>query len=107
VTAAPHLRSPGAAYALSAERIMARYPKADVSRLDWMVCRDLAAASLAVDEQYLQQALREGSPQLAERKAGHVDDYVARTASKVMHDADVVAAREQLASGEGTLQMGI
>ena len=92
------LRSPGDAYTAAAERIMARYPSADLSRLDWMVCRDLASGSLAVDEQYLQQALREGSPNLAERKAGHVDDYVARTAAKVMRDATVLDARERLAA---------
>ncbi len=106
-TAAHHgLRTPGAAYALTAERIMARYPNTDLSRLDWMVCRDLASANLAVDEQYLQQALREGSPHLAERKAGHIDDYVARTAAKVMRDAHVLDARAGLVSGDGMLQLG-
>jgi RepB DNA-primase from phage plasmid len=107
VTSAPGgLRSPGAAYALSAEWMLARYPKTDLSRLDWMVCRDLASGSLAVDEQYLQRALREGSPHLAERKVGHVDDYVARTASKVMRDATVLSARKRLASGDVTFQVG-
>lgn len=107
VTAALHgLRTPGVAYAHTAERIMARYPNTDLSRLDWMVCRDLASANLAVDEQYLQQALREGSPHLAERKAGHIDDYVARTAAKVMRDAHVLDARAGLASGDGMLQLG-
>jgi len=90
------LQSPGVAYAASAERIRARYPNTDLSRLDWMVCRDLAAASLAVDEQYLQQALREGSPKLAQRKAGHVEDYVARTAAKVIRDTYVVTTRAGL-----------
>jgi len=67
-----------------------------MSRLDWMVCRDLATGSLAVDATYLEQALREGSPNLAQRKAGHVDDYVARTAAKVMRDAKVIDARAGL-----------
>lgn len=107
LTAAPHgLRTPGAAYALTAERIMTRYPNTDLSRLDWMVCRDLASANLEVDEQYLQQALREGSPHLAQRKAGHIDDYVARTTAKVMRDAHVLDARAGLASGDGMLQLG-
>jgi hypothetical protein len=105
IAGADALRSPGAAYARSAERIMGRWPKVDLSRLDWMVCRDLAAASLGVDEAYLHQALREGSPHLAERKAGHVDDYIGRTASKVMRDARVVAARERLAAGDGILHL--
>ena len=105
-TAPGVLQTPAAAYARSAERITARYPSTDISRLDWMVCRDLASGSLAVDGQYLEQALREGSPRLAERKAGHVDDYVARTAAKVMRDAKVIDARERLASGNAALQMG-
>lgn len=96
VPARGELRPPGAAYAAAAERIMARYPQGDLSRLDWMVLRDLASASLAVDAAYLEQALREGSPQLAERKAGHVDDYVSRTAAKVMRDAKVIDARAGL-----------
>jgi hypothetical protein len=100
------LRSPGAAYIVTAERIMARYPNTDLSRLDWMVCRDLASSNLAVDEQYLQRALCEGSPHLAERKAGHIDDYVARTAAKVMRNAHVLDARAGLASGDGILQLG-
>jgi len=54
----------------------------------------------------LQQALREGSPHLAERKAGHVEKYVALTASKVMQDAHVLDARGRLASGDGTFQLG-
>lgn len=92
------LQTPGEAYAHYAARIIARYPNADYSRLDWMVCRDIASGNLAVDEPYLQQALRDGSPHLAERKAGHLEDYVVRTASKVMHDSGVCAARKSLAS---------
>jgi hypothetical protein len=96
VPAPGELHPPGAAYAAVAGRIMARYPQVDLSRLDWMVCRDLASASLAVDVNYLEQALREGSPNLAQRKAGHIDDYVARTAAKVMRDAKVLGARAGL-----------
>lgn len=94
--AANGLQPPGAAYAGAAERIVARYPQADMSRIDWMVCRDLASVNPAVDAQYLEQALREGSPHLAQRKAGHVDDYVTRTAAKVMRDPEVGAARRSL-----------
>jgi len=86
-------KTPGETYAFYATRIIARYPSTDASRLDWMVCRDIASASLAVDEHYLEQALLEGSPRLAERKAGHVENYVAHTARKVMSNAHVIAAR--------------
>ena len=37
---------------------------------------------------------------------GMVDDYVARTAAKVMHNAHVLDARVRLASGDGMLQLG-
>jgi len=101
------VRTPGEVYAHYAARILPRYPNPDVSKLDWMVCCDMASNNLAIDARYLEQALREGSPRLAEeRKRGHVDDYVARTARNVMQDADVVDARGRLASGDGTLQLG-
>jgi hypothetical protein len=101
------VRTPGEVYAHYAARILPRYPNPDVSKLDWIVCCDMASNNLAIDARYLEQALREGSPRLAEeRKRGHVDDYVARTARNVMDDADVIAARGRLASGNDTLQLG-
>lgn len=99
------LRTPGEVYMHYAAAILPRYPMPDYSRLDWMVCCDIASSNLAVDEAYLEQALREGSPSLADvRKRGHVDDYVARTARKVMRDPDVVAARQRLLAGDGQQQ---
>jgi RepB DNA-primase from phage plasmid len=100
-------RTPGEVYAHYAAQILPRFPHPDYSKLDWMVCRDMASNDLGVDAGYLEQALREGSPYLAEqRKRGHVDDYVALTASNVMKDADVIAARARLASGDGMFQLG-
>ncbi len=89
-------RTPGDAYAYYAARITARHGAADVSRLDWGVCKAIACTTL-VEQAYLEQAIREGSPGLQERKVGHVEDYIARTARKVLQDSDVVAARERLA----------
>jgi len=88
---------PGVSYALRAEALFKRCGDIDYSRLDWMVCRDLAGASLAVDQEYLEQALRDGSPHLAERKVGHIDEYVRRTAEKVLRDPLVTARRSPLA----------
>jgi RepB DNA-primase from phage plasmid len=89
--------APGDLYRHYASRLLPLYPVPDWSRIDWMVCRDIASSSLAVDVEYLAEALRDGSPNLAEaRKRGHVDDYVARTARKVMRDPEVVAARQRL-----------
>lgn len=83
-------------YAQRAEWLLKRYPDVDYSRLDWMVCRDLAGSSLAVDQEYLEQVLCDGSPHLAERKVGHIDEYVRRTAEKVLRDPLVTARRNRL-----------
>jgi len=58
---------------------------ADLSRLDWAVARDLARQGHAPE--VVAGAVRVGSPRLEERKAGHVDEYVARTVSKVFAHA--------------------
>ena len=57
----------------------------DLSRLDWAVARDLARRGHAPE--VVAGAVRVGSPRLEERKAGHVDEYVARTVSKVFAQA--------------------
>jgi len=90
-------RSPRVAYLYHAERIRARYSAIDYSRLDWSVCKAIACSTPEADQAYLEEAMREGSPGLEERKAGHVEDYVRRTARKVLQDAEVVAARGRLA----------
>ena len=70
-----------ALYRQQAVRLADRLGGGDLSRLDWAVAGDLRAQghSPAV----VAGALQAGSPGLAERKAGHVADYVARTVSKV------------------------
>ncbi len=90
------LGPPALNYAQRAEWLLNRYRDIDYSRLDWMVCRDLAGSSLAVDQEYLEQALRDGSPHLAERKVAHIDEYVRRTAEKVLQDPLVAARRSRL-----------
>jgi len=49
------------------------------------VARDLARQGHAPE--VVAGAVRVGSPRLEERKAGHVDEYVARTVSKVFAHA--------------------
>jgi hypothetical protein len=90
------LLPPGENYTRHAQWLLARYSDTDYSRLDWMVCRDIAASSPAIDRAYLEEALCQGSPELSERKVGHVDDYVRRTAEKVLRDPHVVARRAAL-----------
>jgi len=58
---------------------------ADLSRLDWMVMRDMARSYPDASQLELMQAMRQGSPRLDERKAGHVDDYIICTIAKVSH----------------------
>ena len=55
-------------YRRHAERLIARYPHADMSRLDYTVLRDLAMRRPDVTRQALGQALRQGSPNVARRK---------------------------------------
>lgn len=74
----------GRLYRSEIERLGARYPAADLSRLDWMIVVSLAHAFPTADAAELARALVEGSPRLEERKAGHVADYVARTVSKAL-----------------------
>jgi hypothetical protein len=97
---------PGAVSALGREyqeraaRLLARYPGGDLSRIDWMVTRDLALGHPGLDATALAQAMREGSPQLEERKRGHVQDYIARTTNRALQDPDVVQAWTRARSQE-------
>jgi hypothetical protein len=87
-------------YQERAARLLARYPGGDLSRIDWMVTRDLALSHPGLDATALAQAMREGSPQLEERKRGHVQDYIARTTSRALQDPEVVQAWRQARSQE-------
>jgi len=85
----------GQEYSRRMERLQQRYPDGDLSRLDWMVMRDMARAYPEASQLELMQAMRQGSPRLDERKAGHVDDYIIRTIGKVMQDPEVARALER------------
>jgi hypothetical protein len=90
----------GREYAHRAQRLLERYPNADLKdlhRLDWMVTRDLARAHPEVDKEALMQAIREGSPRIDERKRSHVYDYAERTTRYVLMDPDVERARGETA----------
>ncbi len=90
----------GREYAHRAQRLLERYPHADLKdlhRLDWMVTRDLARAHPEADKEALMRAIREGSPRIDERKRGHVYDYAERTTRYVLMDPDVERARGEVA----------
>ncbi len=74
----------GALYRREATRLLARYPAADLSRVDWVIILSLVYAFQDVSAAELAQAMYEGSPRLYERKAGHVADYVQRTVAKAV-----------------------
>ncbi len=82
------------AYSCHMERLLRMYPEANLSRLDWMVCKDLALTHRNMDPGALRRALAEairvGSPKLVARKARHVDDYIARTVRAILADPEVV-----------------
>jgi len=84
------------AYRRHMERLLTLYPEANPSRLDWMVCRDLALAhrNVAPDAlgRALTEAIRAASPNLAVRKARHADDYIARTVRAVLSDPEIFRA---------------
>ncbi len=84
----------GEEYGERAARLSARYPDADLSRVDWMVTKELARAYPAADAGALREAMRAGSPQLTERKGAQVEDYLARTVGKALATPEVVAARQ-------------
>jgi len=79
-----------------------RYSAADTSRADWALAMRLAEAGVPVSD--IEKRLRECSPGLDVRKAGHIDDYLRRTAAKAVAAAGTGPAQEQGESeseGEG------
>lgn len=68
-------------YRKMADGLMRRYgADADLSRVDWMCAVSLARRGYSVQD--IEGAMRQASPDLETRKAGHIDDYVSRTAEK-------------------------
>ncbi|MDT9047016.1 hypothetical protein RSW36_28265, partial [Escherichia coli] len=73
---------PVKAYQQQAQRLMQRYGKdADFSRLDWMIATDMAKSGRFTVHD-IARGIRECSPHVESRKAGHVEDYARRTAEK-------------------------
>ncbi len=84
-------------YQRQAQRLMKRYGKdVDFSRLDWMIATDMAKSGRWTLEQ-IEKSIRECSPNVESRKAGHVEDYARRTAVKAWNAPDVVAERQERA----------
>lgn len=91
------MSDPGHEYQRQAQRLLKRYgPQADFSRLDWMIATDMAKSGRWTLEQ-IERSIRECSPNVESRKAGHVEDYARRTAVKAWNAPDVVAERQERA----------
>src|SRR5262249_43293816 len=73
---------PASEYRRLAQPILEKHQNPDWSKVDWMVARELARRGWT--EESIGRAIREASPNLAERKVGHIDDYVTRTAIKAV-----------------------
>jgi len=103
----------GVEYRRHAERLIARYPHADMSRLDYTVLRDLAMRRPDATRQALSQALRLGSPNVARRKTNErwLTAYVEHTTTAVLLNPEVQRARaayqrEQGGRGRGPPRSG-
>lgn len=81
-------RDPVGEYQRQLKRLLAHYgPSADLSRVDWMICKDMALKGY--DAQALTQALEQASPELPARKLGHEHDYIERTINQIIALPDV------------------
>ena len=82
-------------YQRQAQRLMQRYGKeADFSRLDWMIATDMAKSG-RFTAQDIEKGIRECSPHVESRKAGHVEDYARRTAANAWAAPEVQAHRQE------------
>ena len=88
---------PGHEYQRQAKRLIERYGKtADFSRLDWMIATDMAKSG-RFSAQGIAGAIEKHSPEVATRKAGHVEDYAKRTAERAWTAPDVLQHRQEQA----------
>lgn len=82
-------------YQRQAQQLMARYgDQTDLSRMDLMIATEMAKSG-RFSAQDIEKGLREGSPHIESRKAGHIEDYAQRTVAKAWRSPDVQQHREQ------------
>jgi hypothetical protein len=89
-------RDPIAEYRLQADYLMKKYgSKVDLSRVDWMIAVNMAKSGLST--QVIENCIKQCSPNIESRKAGHVEDYARRTAAKALLEAQGQRQRERQA----------
>jgi hypothetical protein len=78
------------------ERAIAKFGSSlDLSRTDYFISRNLL--QMGATEDQLRRMLVDVSPDLATRKAGHVEDYVSRTVSRAYSSMPELAERDRQA----------
>jgi hypothetical protein len=64
--------------------------------MDWMIATDMAKSGNWT-RQDIEKGIREASPALESRKAGHIEDYAKRTAEKAWAAPEVQQYRQEQA----------
>lgn len=86
--------NPAKEYQRQAQRLLERYGEnADLSRIDWMIAQDMAKGG-NFTAQDIEKGIRECSPNVESRKAGHIEDYARRTAEKAWNTPEAQQARQ-------------
>ena len=106
----PPQRDPAAEYRRLGQMVVARYGQAgeplDHSRMDWMIAKAMAGSG-RYSPAAIAQGLVEASPNIEDRKKGHLEDYATRTVAKAWEEtadqraAAVAAARKAGAGNDG------
>ena len=82
-------------YQKQAQRLLKRFGEgADLSRMDWMIATDMAKSG-RFTVQDIERGIRECSPNVESRKAGHTEDYARRTAANAWAAPEVQRHRQE------------
>ena len=91
----PGSHSPTHEYQKQAQRLLESFGEgADLSRMDWMIAQDMAKSG-RFTVQDIEKGIRECSPNVESRKAGHTEDYAKRTAVNAWQSPEVQQHRQQ------------
>lgn len=84
-------------YQKQAQRLLGRFGDgADLSRMDWMIAQDMAKSGRFTVAD-IEKGIRECSPNVESRKAGHTEDYAKRTAANAWQSPEVQQHRQEQA----------
>ena len=84
-------------YQRQAQRLVTKYGDgADLSRMDWMIAQDMAKSG-RFTVQDIEKGIRECSPNVESRKAGHIEDYARRTVANAWQSPEVQQHQQEQA----------